>query len=99
MVVAVDTKGMRCIINYFEPISVGDGLNAVGVAWNTVAMHRHNRGGARCNGSLYLFRIHAAGILFNVYKHRVAPIPPNGVSGGDKTIGGCDNLAGNVQCL
>ena len=62
-------------------------------------MHRHYGCGLGCDCCLYLGRVKVKCVGVDVYEYRFDTVPPQGVCGGDKAVGGCDNLTGDAQCL
>lgn len=92
-------EGMSGIVDDFEAVFIGDGLDAHSIAGGAVNMHGHDGGGLRGDGGFYLVRVKVAGDGIDIHKDRFDSIPPEGVGGGHEAVGRGDDLARDAQGL
>lgn len=93
------TEGMGGIVDNFETVFIGDGLDARSIAGGAVNMHGHDGGGLRSDGGFYLIRVEVAGDGVDIHKDGLDAIPPEGMGGGHEAVGSGDDLARDTQGL
>ena len=94
-----NAESMCCIVDYLKTILIGNFLNSIHLDRLTIAMYWHDGCGLGGDGCLDLIGVDAAGLLFDIDKHRLAAIPPDAVGGGHETIGSGNHLTRDTQCL
>ena len=90
---------MGGIVDDLQTVLVGNLLYALHLHRMAIAMHGHDGCGPRRDGRFNLVRIDAAGVFFDVHKHRRTAVPPDGVGGGHETVGRGNHLPFDVECL
>ena len=93
------TERVGRIIDDLESVGVGYFLDALGIAGVPIHMHRHDRRGVGRDCRLDFFGIQIACFLVNINENGLDSVPPEGVGGGDKTIGCRDDLARDAHRL
>ena len=92
-------EGMGGIVDDFEAVFIGNGLNTLGIAGGAIDMHGHDGGGARGDGRLYLVGVEVARDGVDIHEDGFDTIPPDGVGGGHEAVGGGDDLACDAESL
>lgn len=83
----------------FQAIAVGNLLNAVYVARDAVAMHRHDCRGRRCNGFFDAVRVEVVSAGVDVDEYRCQAVPEQRMRCGDERVGRGDDFALDAQRL
>ncbi|MNF90390.1 hypothetical protein D3C84_729520 [compost metagenome] len=93
------TKCMRCIINNFQAMLVGNTLDRFNIASIAITMHRHNSCRFRSDSLFYFFWINIERLRINIYKYWSEPIPNQSMSCGNKGIRSGNHLTDHLQRL
>ena len=94
-----DAKSVGRVVDDAQAVLVGNRLDFSSSAGLTIDMHRHDGRCARSDGRLDAIGVDAARRRVDIDKHGLDAIPPDGMGGGYKTIGGGDDLAADVERL
>lgn len=78
------------IVDDLEPVPVRYRLDLVEPARLAVAVHGHDGDSFGGDGLLYLLWVEVAGLRVNVREHRLEPVPPDAVGGGNETVRSSD---------
>lgn len=92
-------EGMSSVIDYLQPVLIGNLLYALRVTRLAIDMHGHYGRGLRRYGSLYLVGVDVACTRVDVNEHGLDAVPPKGVGCGNEAVRSCDYLARYAQCL
>lgn len=93
------SKGVGGIVDDAETVFVGDVLDGLGVARLAIDMYGHDGGGTWGDGCFNLIGVKTAGGPVDVDEDGLDAVPPQRMGGRDETIGGCDDLAADMERL
>ena len=90
---------MGGVVNHLQGMPLGNRVDRLDSAGNSVAVNRHDGAGVRRDRGLNPAGIERERIGIDIDKHRRETVPTQGVCRGDERIGGGDHLPGDPQSL
>lgn len=94
-----NSEGMRPVVDDFEVMLLGDPVDCLHIAGNSIHMRSKDGGSMRSDGSFYFLRIDVAGIWIYIHKDRFASFPDDAAGSGHIGKRRGDDLAFEFQGL
>ncbi|MNH24030.1 hypothetical protein D3C79_839470 [compost metagenome] len=97
--VLANPERMRRVVDDLQPIGIRHTLDALDIAGNAIAMHRHDRGGCRRDGLFDAARVQVIGLRVDVHEDRLEVVPQERMGGSHKGVRRGDDFTGDTQSL